>query len=641
MRALCSAVAAEGRRLGRLGSKLPAIFAVAVLSVRASSAGDAERPGAGGPGGARAARAPEELLPPGAMGLVSVRNVSRTLERLRGLGLWRIAEALELPRRFERALRSGREQLGAVLAATGVTLEDVERLFAGGAFAALYDLQGEPPQIPQALVWIEAKRPEARAIESFTAFLAGLAGAQGLAVETYDYMGAKVSTVGLPLPGMPLDVAWAFAGEGFAFSIGRAPLEEFISRAAAPRGEKPKRECLADIPACKELRSRLGGGEDLLVLWNVQAVLARLGGAIAPRERQILAATGLDRATAGYGLAVHPRAEGPQPGGVKEAFVVCAPPGAGVLSLLAQGELARDRLAEALGQERPLLAVEAMLDLQPSFDKARELLRSVEGEQAARELARGLSDAAAAVGMEQTELLRTLSGRLSLRVSPREAGFVPDATLVFESRSPDGLRKLLGRLEQVVEEADVQRVESGGLSIAAILPRDRDVPAVVTPAFCVDGEALCAALSVQGMKRLIRERSRAALLAELDEPEPGAGPVRSALRELSPGAWVSVTLDAARAGGVAFDIASFVPGWFGRRFREFTLRMPPVEDLLGELGEMAVAVYGKEGLMAVETWSPTGFVPLATGVAVMAARERRPAAPPRPQRPPAREEDLF
>ena len=49
-------------------------------------------------------------------------------------------------------------------------------------------------------------------------------------------------------------------------------------------------------------------------------------------------------------------------------------------------------------------------------------------------------------------------------------------------------------------------------------------------------------------------------------------------------------------------------------------RLPPVEDLLRELCGAAVALYSLPEGAAVESYSPTGQLPLWLGVAVMAAR---------------------
>ena len=160
---------------------------------------------------------------------------------------------------------------------------------------------------------------------------------------------------------------------------------------------------------------------------------------------------------------------------------------------------------------------------------------------------------------------------------------------------------------------------------------DKDVPTVISPAGALCGDKVLAAVSTQAMKRLIR-RTAALLRGPLQQERGG---LSRALAELSLGPSFVLALDLPRAGAIAFDIMSLVPRNFGRRFRRVFDRFPPVEDLLRELCGAAVALYSLPEGAAVESYSPTGQLPLWLGVAVMAARARGQQRPGPAVRPPA------
>lgn len=599
-------------------------FASALLAAFACAAG------AGG-GEKEAARAriaslrAEEIIPHTAIGLVAVRDISKAIEKARSLGAARIIEKLneklDLGRMMEGPVRGARKRLEGILAMLNITPDDIAKTFRGSAFGAVLGFVGDPPMIPELLVWIETKEAEPRVISAFLSFLKGVALGQGGALDEYEYKGGTISAVDTPM--LPVPLCWSYAAGGFAFSLGRGPVEDLVARAAGLEAaqERPSLGRLSDLPAVKELLLRLGGDEDLIALFSFPRLLRRLGERFGEEDRRGLAALGLDSAVLAYGLKIISPEGEDFPGGVKEVALAWSAEKRGALRLLDLPVLENAPLAR---EEKAIFGIEAALDARALFADLRELVRNTEGEEPAGELTAAVGALADAMGLTAEETLEALSGRLRVVATSRPEGFIPDAGLVFETKkAPElaaGLRRALPRLEGV----ELRSGEFMGAGIASLVFEAEDVPAVISPSFTLDGGKLLAAVSTQSMKRLItRTRTAAAAPETIEQERPGeAGAILAALSELSPGASFILAIDLARAGAIAFDVMSFIPGGFGRGFRRVFDRLPPVEEILDDLGGAALALYSLPEGAAVEVYSPTGQLPLWTGVAATVAMIR-------------------
>jgi hypothetical protein len=560
-----------------------------------------------------AGRRAEELIGRGAIGLVALRDVGGTIAKLEDLGATRILRDLGVPRMVKGRVDQARMKIGEGLAALGLTIDDLVRTFQGSAFVALFDVVGVPPQIPHVLVWTEIDDDHRPRIEGVLNVLANL-GMGGVGGQTgFQCRGVSVGL--LAPPGAQFELCWAFVGGGFAFSIGRVPIEDFITRLDDARGKAPAAGALCEAPAVDELLARVGAGEDVVAFLDVEALFARLGDRIPPQGRQRLEALGLGAATIGYALKVSPRIAGVRPGGVKEAIVVSSARDDGVLRAFNLPKLGMDDIA---AMARDLVGLRVAFDAHNALEVFSDAARALGNPAAAERIAFALAQVAQRFQVEAGSLLDAASGRLTMRVAERRASLVPDATLAFASNDPQSLGSIVETLIAHVGPR-LKHLEFEGRSLYAFEPDGEKVPALLSPGASFDGSVLTAALSTQALKRAVRNgATHTAPAVATTRSVPATAGV---LMELSPQPSIALSLDVPRIAAIVFDIVSVAPERYSHKVRGVVAQLPPVEDLLDDICGAAMAVYGNGASVAIESFSPTGHLPMFAALAVASANK--------------------
>jgi hypothetical protein len=287
-------------------------------------------------------------------------------------------------------------------------------------------------------------------------------------------------------------------------------------------------------------------------------------------------------------------------------------------------------MADLADMGTDMASARARLDAHRAFQVIGDAARSVGADAFVDGLTAGIDQVAEVLQLETARLFDAATGTLALRVRDRRRSLVPDADVSFRTGDADALQKLVDMFTARAGGA-LTMAQFEGRTLYSFEPRGRDVPAILSPGFSLDGDVLRASHSSQSLKRALRHS-----VAAPPPAAPAAGPSGAAavLMELSPGPSMAVAFDVPRLASIAFDVASMVPEQFGRRFRRVVDRLPPVEDLLSEVCAAAVAVYGTKSSVAIESFSPTGQLPMIAGLAAAAARQeararrRRGAAPP-------------
>jgi len=404
---------------------------------------------------------------------------------------------------------------------------------------------------------------------------------------------------------------------GVAIAVGRGAMEDFLARAAGDVAG----ETFAATPSVKALAERLGEGEDLVAFCDLEALFAKFSDRMREEDRRRLEASGVARASIGYGLKVSTPIGRVRPGGVKEALVLSTGKLEGAAELL---DLPPLTVAEMNGMARDILGLRLAFDASAFVKRLEKVARSMGGDVVAAKIDAGVEIACARFGMDRDDLLDTLSGRLSLGAASSGGRLLPDVTFVFDSDRPDGLGVLVEAAFPALVAQRGRTIEFEGRTIYAADPQGRDVPALVSPCVALDGVALRGALSTQSLKRAIRGDAD-------DAREPHSKGVAGAVMELSPGPSLVVAADLPRIASIIFEIASIVPEKHGRRMRQLVDDLPPIEDLLDEVCGMAVALYSTGDSVAVESFSPVGQLPAFLGLAIAASRDGGKDTAPEPE----------